>query len=310
MNQPLSVVIRAHNPRRHYLTRVLNALQRQTLSTDNWELLLIDNASENILASEIDLSWHPKSRHIREEEIGSTMAQLRGIAESTSETIVFVDDDNVLDASYLETALWINKEFPFLGAWGGQILPEFEITPPEWTKPFWGYLAIREFDRDKWSNLLHQFEATPHGAGMCVRRAVAEKYAANVQLDPTRSKLGRDGTVDKHQMLLSCEDTDLAYTACDMYLGTGLFATLKLVHLIPANRLTQDYFSRIVAGTSYSLVVLESLRGKFPTSANLSLKAKVSELYRLWTMHPKQRQVYIAAKKANALAAQTLKAFV
>lgn len=240
MNQTLSVIICTHNPRKHYLARVLNALQMQTLSTDSWELLLVDNASENNLALEVDLSWHPKSRHIREEELGLTAARLRGIAESTSEIIIFVDDDNVLDEDYLEVALRISKDFPFLGAWGGQTLPEFEVPPPEWTKPFWGYLAIRELDRDRWSNLLHQFETTPHGAGICIRREVAEKYAANVKLDPIRSKLGRKGAIDKDQILLACEDTDLAYTACDVGLGTGLFKALKLAHLIPANRLTQE----------------------------------------------------------------------
>ena len=41
----ISAIICTHNPRPHYLRRVLEALERQTLAKAEWELLLIDNAS-------------------------------------------------------------------------------------------------------------------------------------------------------------------------------------------------------------------------------------------------------------------------
>ena len=96
MISSLSVIICTHNPRSDYLSRVLQALDSQSLSKESWELLLIDNASEKILSTEIDLSWHPNSRHIREEQLGLTPARLRGIKESVGEILIFVDDDNVL----------------------------------------------------------------------------------------------------------------------------------------------------------------------------------------------------------------------
>jgi hypothetical protein len=39
---------------------------------------------------------------------------------------VFVDNDNLLDPDYLEMALRIARELPFLGSWSGQCRPEFE----------------------------------------------------------------------------------------------------------------------------------------------------------------------------------------
>jgi hypothetical protein len=48
------------------LRRVLDALKAQTLPKEQWELLLIDNASKEPLAESWDLSWHPHARHIRE----------------------------------------------------------------------------------------------------------------------------------------------------------------------------------------------------------------------------------------------------
>ena len=42
----MSVVIPTHNPRRDYLERVLGALAAQTLDRSKWELVVIDNKSE------------------------------------------------------------------------------------------------------------------------------------------------------------------------------------------------------------------------------------------------------------------------
>ncbi|NJN10968.1 MAG: glycosyltransferase family 2 protein [Richelia sp. RM2_1_2] len=298
----ISVIICTHNPRNQYLTRVLQSLKTQTLSKESWELLLIDNASDKVLLSEIDLSWHPQSRYLREDELGLTPARLRGIKESQGETIVFVDDDNVLEPDYLEVVLRISKNYPVIGAWGGQTIPEFEVEPPIWTKPYWGYLAVLEFQEDKWSNLLHQNETSPCGAGMCVRKNVANKYADLIKYDSARLKLGRKGLDEKSQILLSGEDKDLAFTACDIGLGTGIFTALRLKHLIPANRVTTEYFVRLIEGTSYSTKILESLRGKMPDISEPFWKRKLSEFYKLQKMHPQERPFFKAQLRGEELA--------
>lgn len=263
MHPLVTVIICTYNPRRDYLERVLQALKNQTLPTELWELLLIDNASDQILASEIDLSWHPFSRHVSEEQLGLTPARVRGIKEAVAEILVFVDDDNVLDQNYLEAVLRISKDFSIIGVWGGQIMPEFEEEPPEWVKPnlknLLGYLACREFAENKWSNLIHEYRTTPCGAGLCVRKIVAQKYAELVRNDPRRADLDRKG-----KQLTSCGDYDLAYTACDMGLGTGQFISLKLTHLIPPSRLKEDYLLHLIERIDYSITIMEYLRGKKP----------------------------------------------
>src|SRR5215217_6870119 len=97
----VSVIICTHNPRADYLKRTLDSLRAQTLSNDQWELLLIDNASTMPLASSWDISWHPHALHIKEDELGLTSARRRGMREASADLLVFVDDDNVLDISYL-----------------------------------------------------------------------------------------------------------------------------------------------------------------------------------------------------------------
>jgi len=305
MKPKISVIICTHNPKPEYFERVLDALKSQSLPKEQWELLLVDNASTEFLGEKVDLGWHLNARHIRENQLGLTPARLRGIQETQAETLVFVDDDNILDTDYLEIVLKISSEWTILGAWGGQAVPEFEEQPPDWTKAFWEKLAIREFDQDKWSNLVHQNDTTPYGAGLCIRKAVAEKYSKLVRTDPKRSKLGRTGKVEKsNTLLMACEDTDMAFTACDLGFGTGLFKALKLTHIMPAGRLQEDYLLKLIEGLTYSVAVLESFRGKTPL--RYSWKAKLLNYFRHWFMNPRDRRFKDAHFRGLNLAIQEI----
>ena len=250
----ISVILCTHNPRRDYLTRTLDALRDQTLPTSEWELVIIDNCSEPPLRL-IDLSWHPSGRIIREDELGLTAARLRGIRETKADLIVFVDDDNVLDPEYLENASVIAQSWPMLGVWGGRIVPEFETTPPDWVRKYVELLAIREFHKDRWSNVYDEGHL-PCGAGMCVRRNVTDVYASELVTQPIRKLLGRRG-----KSLMSCEDYDLGYTACDVGMGVGQFISLELTHLIPSSRLNLNHLVNLREKASYSISLLSRIRG-------------------------------------------------
>ena len=256
MMPALSVIICTHNPRSDYFGRTLDGLRGQSLSRERWELVVIDNRSDPSVLGRIDFSWHPQARVIREEKLGLTPARLHGIREVVGDLLVFVDDDNVLDADYLETALRIAEERPFLGSWSGQCRPEFEETPAEWTRRYWGNLVIREFAKDKWSNLPRLADTMPCGAGLCVRRNVALHYLHLNESGKRAVQFDRTGT-----SLMSGGDNDLAACACDLGQGVGLVSALKLTHLIPPMRLTEDYLARLAEGISFSAVLLDHDRG-------------------------------------------------
>src|SRR5262249_1907597 len=113
----LSVIICTHNPRRDYFSRCLEGLRAERFPHSQWELVVVDNASDELLEGRVDLSWHPAARVVREETQGLTSARLRGIRESRGDFLIFVDDDNVLDPDFLEMAVRIARERPFLGSW-------------------------------------------------------------------------------------------------------------------------------------------------------------------------------------------------
>jgi glycosyltransferase involved in cell wall biosynthesis len=204
----LSVIVCTHNPRRDYLACTVEALRNQRLSQEDWELIVVDNASDQPTASWLDVRWHRNARQVREDKLGLTAARLRGIAESKGENLVFVDDDNVLATDYLREVVKIGHEWPRLGAWGGSISAKFETPPPAWSEPYLRYLAIREVKNDSWSNFTDRYDLLPWGAGLCVRRTVALEYARLVSSDPMRADLDRRG-----EGLASCGDSDRALVA-------------------------------------------------------------------------------------------------
>ncbi len=292
MQPDITVIICTYNPRRDYLNKVLKALESQTLPFEYWELLLVDNANEQELASEIDLSWHPQSRHIREDQLGRTHALINGFKQAKAELFVNVDDDNVLDRDYLEITRKIGKEYSYLGAWGGQSRPEFEEAPPEWTKLYWGMLAIGEFDRDVFSNLENSHQAVPFGAGMCIRKIVTETYINVAIKDPRRTTLGRKG-----DSLTSSEDYDMALIASDIGLGLGRFTSLKLTHLLPPRRLEEEYLLKLKEGISYSALIMRSFRDpNMKTPIPLWIR-KLFYYYKMLPMNSRERRFYMAEKR-------------
>jgi FkbM family methyltransferase len=248
----LSVIICTHNPRTDYFARVLAALADQTLAHDDWELLIIDNCSKDPVAGRFDTTWKAGVQIVREEALGLTPARLRGIREATGELLVFVDDDNVLDPDFLEVAQRIAVERPWLGSWSGQCRPEFETEPEAWTRRYWGNLAIREFDRDVWSNLPRLADTMPCGAGLCVRKDVAAEYVRLHEQGLRRFQFDRTG-----DSLISGGDNDLAACATSLGLGVGLVGALGLEHLIPEFRLQADYLTRLAEGIHFSSVILD-----------------------------------------------------
>jgi glycosyltransferase involved in cell wall biosynthesis len=287
---------------------VLAALQAQTLPVERWELVVVDNASTTDLKTELDLSWHPNGRCVREERLGTVYALLCGIQASKGDVLIIVDDDNVLDRDYLEVALAISHDYPLIGTWGGQNVPEFEEKPPEWTKPFWKCLALRELDRDKLSYVPGDWEPGelkfPYGAGGCYRRIVADAYASLVISDPRRTKLGSKGST-----LLGGEDIDMACTTYDVGLGSGLFQSLKLTHIIPAGRLDEQYILKILAGYKYADLLLLYIRGQIEKvpfwKHSLRLIVKSAPFLfspKAWMMKGRDRAFYLAERKSSWLA--------
>ena len=295
-----SVIVCAHNPRPDYLLRVLGALRDQSLGLDEWELLLVDNASDDPLAcGNWDLSWHPHARHVRGEELGLAPARLRGMREAKApDLLVFVDDDNVLDRDYLREAVRIRREWPILGTWGnGKTLPEYEVVSPVHLRQFMYMLALRDVSTPHWSNVIPCAGALPWGAGQCVRAKVAAAYRDYV------AKPGIRMTDRRGNALSSGGDVEIGFVSCRMGLGVGIFPDLKLTHLIPKERVSENYLVRLAEGSATSSLLLaykwEGIRPVSPYSGPVAILRVLKNLLMRKGIH---RRMYLASLRSRALA--------
>jgi glycosyltransferase involved in cell wall biosynthesis len=293
----LSLVICSHNPRPNYFTRVLAALRDQYLPKACWELIIVDNLSAGPLARNWDLSWHPHGRHVEEPELGLSCARRRGISEASGELLVFVDDDNLLDPHYLTEAIKVGDDCPFLGVWGsGAIVPEYEVEPEERITALLPFLALRDTKAAHWSNFLPCPEATPWGAGLCVRSKVAEAYCNQYEHSNLRIS-GRQG-----KKLLSGEDLEISYVANHLGLGMGVFPELRLTHLIPKERVSLDYLLKVYEGTRISnLLLAYKWHGHKPKPMTRT-RNLLSIVKTVLLRYGVERQLYFAERRAITVA--------
>lgn len=288
----LTIAVCSHNPSPVRLERTLAALRAQTLAPDRWELLLVDNASTKPLAATWPIAWHPGTRHLHEPELGIAAARIRAMREARADLLLFVDDDNLLAPNYAERALARAAAEPGLGCFGGQLVPEFEQPPEEWTRVWWPYLAIRPLTADRRATGPRHYDSIPPTAGMVVRRVVWEHYLRLCAWDARHLRLGVWG--DRR---VGGEDLDLALCSLDRGLGTGCLAELTLTHLMPASRLTEDYLVSLVEGIAFSTVLLEGLWANGSGGAapeRLGQLAQLREWLRAWRLPDRTGRFYRA----------------
>lgn len=239
-----SVVIPAHSTPPERLARVFAALAEQTLSEEEWEIILVDNASpEPLLVSAQPAG--PACQVIREPRLGATHARATGIRAARGELIVFVDDDNLLAPDYLEQACALHALHPDLGAFGGAIVPDFAVPPPAWAKNHLHELALRDlgaqaFIRTDTFPVRDYPWFSPYGAGLVMLRTASLAYLDWMETadSPMTDRVGRQ--------LGGCGDTEMIWIgALRRGLGVAYSGRLRLTHLIPAVRLRYGYFMRL-----------------------------------------------------------------
>ena len=253
----LTVAICTRNPRRDYLDRVLAALAAQTLPRADWELLLIDSASDRPLTAAPAAAAGLAARIVRLEISGLLRARFAAIAAATAPVILFLDDDNVPAPDFFAQGLAVAAHWPQLGCWGPAVIaPECESPPPPGISAHFGRMACCDVPADRWSNTL---DVVPPGAGLFLRLECARAYAAFAEHDPRRQLVGE--TADR---FFRGDDTDLVFHILKSGRGAGQFRTLHLRHLLPSRRLTEDYVVTLAKVAAGSAVVINHLWGVPP----------------------------------------------
>jgi hypothetical protein len=132
----------------------------------------------------------------------------------------------------------------------------------------------------------------PCGAGLCVRHAVARHYADLHDGGQRGFQFDRTGS-----SLISGGDNDLAGCACRVGLGVGLIASLQLTHLIPPQRMTVDYLTRLAEGISLSATLLDEKYG-LEVRPRSALR-RVADMLRLLRLSQPHRGIVQAANRGR-----------
>ncbi len=232
-----SVVICTFNGERR-LPATLQHLAAQTgLPPSAWEVIVVDNASNDQSAELCQSIWLSMNtgvpmRVIAEPTPGLTHARIRGVGAASGAIIVFVDDDNWLDANYLQVACELLDQHPEIAICGGRTEPVFESARPAWFEQHSNWFAVG-------SQAAQSGEVTcVWGCGLTIRAEVARRF-----LRPDTTGLLNDRTGSS---LSSGGDTELCLRAAVAGYKAWYSEQLRLSHWMPQSRMDWTHLIKLI----------------------------------------------------------------
>jgi GT2 family glycosyltransferase len=272
MTDSVSIGICSYEPDPRAISRLIEAVLQLDGIERIDEVIVVDNSSPTPVSShqcvQKLLRFHPNARCVTEDQKGSAYARCRAISETTSDVLVFFDDDNEPAPGYLSALYHAFKQFPNVGAWGpAKINVEFLDHTADCIRrradlflerddPF-GYVC----SPGEWNKYC------PPGAGCAFRRQILNRYLTGVQ----SGRLRMTGRTERN--CSSAEDVQMIWEAFRMGLAVGILPELEINHLIPSRKANPDFIRKLVFGTSCSFLPAKS--ESFPeayTSQELSLR--------------------------------------
>jgi len=253
----ISVIICCYNSASRLPETLRHLALQQTTRLLQWEVLIIDNASTDNTAAVAQQQWIKMNvqdvplKVIREDEPGLSAARERGIKESGFEYLVFCDDDNWLNKSYVENAWTVLNENPSIAAIGGINEGVFEHNPPpEWFPYFAHGYAVGSQGKGELEIL--EGEKYIVGAGMSFRKTayttVKEKGFKFYLTDRIGKKVVGGG------------DVELCYLFKLAGFKIAFTNKLGLQHYMPANRITKKYLTNMWRQYPPSFLIFEGYR--------------------------------------------------
>lgn len=255
----ISVIICTYN-RADRLLLALEALTKQTLSSKEFEVLVVDNRSTDN-TSVICKSFQERFvnfRYMYEPIQGLSKARNTGWQTAQSPYIAYLDDDAIPCEEWIEAILDVFETVqPKPVSVGGPIYPLWEVPRPDWITPVMETL----FTMLDGGNTPRWFEENeyPWGANVIYRRDALEKVGGFCE------QLGRKG-----QSLLSGEETLLNATLKAQGEGFYYSPQALVLHWVPKERINPDWLVQRSYWQGYSVALVDSIVGKSSLYQRLS----------------------------------------
>jgi glycosyltransferase involved in cell wall biosynthesis len=227
----ISAIICTHN-RAKYLSGSLDSLLNQTLAKDSFEVIVVDNASQDN-TQQIANSYTNTIHHysiIKENRLGLSHARNTGLKHAQAEIVAFLDDDAIAKPNWLEkilTAFELNNQIAVVG---GKINPIWEDRRPEWLNDnlLPALTIINWSEKPFYIETRSQYVA---GANIAFRKLV---LIQNGGFDPNLGRIGKK--------LLSGEEILLVDKIKACGLKVYYDPAIEVDHLVPPSRLNKKWF--------------------------------------------------------------------
>jgi glucosyl-dolichyl phosphate glucuronosyltransferase len=173
----ISVVIATYN-RDPFIRKSLECLSDQTLDKHAYEIIVVDNQSTDKTAAICHqyMAEHPEVniRYVLEANKGVSFARNRGIIESKSDIVAFVDDDAEAKLDYLQNILHFMEQNPGIAGIGGKVMPIYpNDQEPEWMNQYLkGFVGIMDFGATP--TVFTKKMKYPIGCNMAYRKSILE----------------------------------------------------------------------------------------------------------------------------------------
>lgn len=238
-----TVAIRTYNGAKR-LPEVLDRLQQQ-IGTENlvWEVLVVDNNSQDETAAVVAAyahQWRSDSqlRYVFEPRQGMSYARECGIWNAASDLIGFLDDDNLPEDDWVAQAYYFGQTHPQVGAYGSNVFPKFDETPPADFEQIKIYLAITDRGPAPYCYPRTYPRLVPIGAGCVIRKQ------AWVECVPEKRRLRGRADQKRKVSAGASEDMEVMFNIQN---GWEVWHNGNMVihHHIPARRWETNYLLRI-----------------------------------------------------------------
>ncbi len=142
----ISIIIPTYN-NANMVLRSLETWTKQTLSQEDYEVIIVDNNSTDNSASLLKsfVKDKPNFHYILETNLGATNARHRGVKHAQSDILLFCDDDGLYNSECLEQILKVYNDNPKVDAVTGKIEVLWDKTPPNWITPYLFMLGALDY---------------------------------------------------------------------------------------------------------------------------------------------------------------------
>jgi glucosyl-dolichyl phosphate glucuronosyltransferase len=238
----ISVIICTYN-RRFLLIKLLRSLINQTLSSNNFEIIVINNGSDDLIQKEIENFKKQTSTNIRyykESILGLSHARNAGLNLASYDIVAFIDDDAVADKFWLAELIKTYSTEEIIAV-GGNILP-IETFEQDIEIPSDLYLFLVPF-KYKSNTIVHSL----FGGNMSFRKSVFIKSGKFL------ISLGRSGNCR-----MAGEENHLFNIIKARHLGKVIYNPKAIVYHPAYCKYEENYQNRFCGGISSSLIYKET----------------------------------------------------